>query len=153
MKAFRYFYTIALLAIFLVSCSDDDNPTDTSGVVKLGEMTATLAGKSFKSDQAQAMDITVGVQISGLNISGESISLVAYSTVPGTYTNGLGFVSIVPNFNPALTETYSAKNVTYTIKSNASGEIEGSFAFTADRVEGTGSKQVSNAKFKVKLVN
>lgn len=151
----KYFLILLLSSMLLfVSCSDDDSPSGSSGELKMGEMEATLDGKSFKSGQAQAMKLVgTSVQISGANISGETISLIIPNTQIGTFATGQGFVNIIPNFNPALQEAYSANFITYTLKSFENNELEGTFAFTANQQNGSKQKTVQNAKFKVKIVN
>ncbi len=145
---------IASLMLLLVSCSDDSNsPSDASGL-RLGQMTATIDGKPFKSNLAQAKLLgNSTVQIGAANTSGEMITLVIPSTSVGTFSTGQAFLSIVPPSNPTQGEYYFANFITYTITSYQNNEIAGSFSFIGRQETGDKMKNVDDVRFRAKLIS
>lgn len=159
MLKFTLLISVFFVSILLFSCSSDSGTNNNDGTIVLGTMEAKLDGKNWKSQQALATKIGSEMyQITGASIIGatETITLTIKNTSEGTFSNGIGTVTVIDLNNPMSgSKSYNNINVSYTITAVSETEISGSFSFVAKNVDEkqTDSRNVENGRFRVKFAN
>lgn len=155
MRNFKPLFFCGLLLLLATSCKKNNDSKVTGG-----SMTAKVDGKDFTATLAtQATKVSGVLAIGGTGSDGQiNINLMGYSA-PGTFQ--LGGSATNPN-NSSYTTT-SAPIVSYSnmvgqgtgqvvISSEKDGYVEGTFNFTAKNPSTGAIVNVTEGKFKVKLM-
>jgi hypothetical protein len=149
---------LLILALFAFSCSDDDNNTNTDdAALKLGEITFSIDGNSWKSMNAMAVDDGDGtVSIGGSRLinsnTGTETIGIAISSIQTGQNEAMATFTVMPSINdPMNLEMWIAEIANVNITKSNSDEIEGTFSCTLSNENS--ERKITNGKFRVGFPN
>jgi hypothetical protein len=155
MRNFKPLFYCGLMVLLITSCKKNEESKVTGG-----SMSAKIDGRDFSATLAtQATKASGVLTIAGTGSDGQiNIVIMSYST-PGTFQ--LGGTTTNPN-NSSYTTT-STPIVSYSnmvgqgtgqivVSSEKDGYVEGTFNFTAKNPSSGATVNVTEGKFKVKLM-
>ena len=128
--------TILLLSLFMISCDEDSNPSNSNNNLEIGEMTATVDGEEFEAGNALYYNQAEQVSGSQFSLATQSTKTISLSFLLSGQEIGVGTFTVnayyqtFPLSSPTDIESWATSSGTAEITSISDEEIAGTFNFT-----------------------